>query len=261
VDLDSDGVSDSTQADMKCVNIRGGDQQIGVKISTNCTGIDCLEWIDPDTITETNNRPEVLPLGLISFKVQVANPGDTAQVIVYLPWPMPEGVGWYKYDTIRGWQDCSSYASFSPDRTSLTLTLTDGGTGDADGTVNGCIVDPSGLSADTGGGGGGCFIATAAYGSFVEPEVKVLRAFRDRYLLTTSAGKALVRFYYAFSPPVADALSNHDALRGLVRWGLLPLVGMSWVSLKLGPLATLVLVMCLFMGLTGIAGFRRRRKV
>jgi hypothetical protein len=44
----------------------------------------------------------------------------------------------------------------------------------------------------TGGGGGGCFIATAAYGSLVEPHVKILRDFRDRFLKTNIAGKSFV---------------------------------------------------------------------
>ena len=85
-----------------------------------------------------------------------------------------------------------------------------------------------------GGGGGGCFIATAAYGSPMAPQVKILGKFRDRFLLTNSPGKALVNFYYAFSPKAADFIYKHNVLRAMVRLGLLPLVGLGWVALKTG---------------------------
>jgi len=101
----------------------------------------------------------------------------------------------------------------------------------------------------SGGGGGGCFIATAAYGSPMAPQVKVLREIRDRFLLTNSLGKALVNFYYAFSPKAADFISEHAGLRAMVRVGLLPLVGLSWIALKTGLIPTLgfllVFVICL----------------
>lgn len=95
-----------------------------------------------------------------------------------------------------------------------------------------------------GGGGGGCFIATAAYGSPMAPQVKVLRKIRDRFLLTNSLGKTVVNFYYAFSPKLADFISEHAGLRAMVRVGLLPLVGLSWIALKTGliPLIGCMLV-------------------
>ena len=75
-----------------------------------------------------------------------------------------------------------------------------------------------------GGGGGGCFIATAAYGSYLDPHVEALRNFRDRYLLTNTAGRALVSLYYQYSPPIAFFISRHDNLRAATRWMLTPVV-------------------------------------
>ena len=72
-----------------------------------------------------------------------------------------------------------------------------------------------------GGGGGGCFIATAAYGSPIEPHVKLLSKFRDHYLLTNPVGRAFVNRYYKYSPPIVDLIADKDTLRAVVRWGLL----------------------------------------
>lgn len=75
-----------------------------------------------------------------------------------------------------------------------------------------------------GGGGGGCFIATAAYGSYLDPHVMVLRHFRDEILLKSAAGTAFVRFYYAYSPPIADFISKHYLLRIVTRLLLTPVI-------------------------------------
>jgi len=90
-----------------------------------------------------------------------------------------------------------------------------------------------------GGGSGGCFIATAAYGSLFTPQVRILRKFRDRFLLTNEMGKHLVELYYSCSPPIADLIAKHLSLQALVRVFLFPFVCLSWVVLNLNPINTL----------------------
>ena len=107
--------------------------------------------------------------------------------------------------------------------------------------------------------GGGCFIATAAYGSRMESQVELLREFRDRYLLTNSAGKSFVILYYAYSPPIAGFIAKNDTLRAVVRCALLPVVGVSWIAVHFGPIGFLALVLLLF-GLIGVgAGVTLKR--
>jgi uncharacterized repeat protein (TIGR01451 family) len=97
---------------------------------------------------------------------------------------------------------------------------------------------------------GGCFIATAAYGSPLEPHVVALREFRDRVLKRFAFGRAFVRFYYRHSPPVAAVIAQHAWLRFLVRMLLTPLVLAVAFPVRVGALLTIALVL--------IVGRRRR---
>ena len=92
-----------------------------------------------------------MPFGLINFKIAVAKPGDQAVVKLYFSKAASYFSKWYKYDPIADkWYDFSAYAKFAADRRSVTLTLLDGGPGDADGVANGVIVDPAGIRGSGG---------------------------------------------------------------------------------------------------------------
>jgi hypothetical protein len=69
-----------------------------------------------------------------------------------------------------------------------------------------------------------CFIATAAWGSWMDPHVGALRGFRDEVLMRNAPGRAFVAFYYRHSPPLAELISRHELLRAGTRAVLAPLV-------------------------------------
>jgi len=73
-----------------------------------------------------------------------------------------------------------------------------------------------------------CFIASAAYGSELVPEVQRLREFRDTAIISSFSGASFMRlfdsFYYSFSPSIANAVSSSPTLAGMVRVTLYPLI-------------------------------------
>jgi hypothetical protein len=73
----------------------------------------------------------------------------------------------------------------------------------------------------------GCFIATAAFGSAMAKELDLLRAMRDRALLTNPLGRLAVAGYYAMSPPIARAIATDERLRAGARTVLAPAVALA----------------------------------
>jgi|TARA_B100001750_G_scaffold2684_1_gene2197 hypothetical protein len=76
--------------------------------------------------------------------------------------------------------------------------------------------------------GGGCLIATAAFGSEMAPQVQLLRELRDNTVLQTQYGSAFMagfnEFYYSFSPVVADYERENPMLKETVKVTLTPLL-------------------------------------
>ncbi|MDO8282311.1 MAG: CFI-box-CTERM domain-containing protein [Thermodesulfovibrionia bacterium] len=226
--------------------------------------------IDPNTIEDTAGKPDNLIFGLFDIEVAVPNHGDPATVTINLPEPAPAGYVWYKYSPVDGWHEFMYDGQTGAEINGSTVTLhfIDGGRGDDDGIANGIISDPSGLGENSSSGSvvsnadnkSGCFIATAAYGSLMEPHVKILRNFRDRFLITNEIGNSFVQTYYKYSPPIADFIAKHATLRAMVRWSLLPLVGMSWSLLYFGPLLTIIFILLLTAFLISFIRHRQHNK-
>lgn len=89
-------------------------------------------------------------------------------------------------------------------------------------------VEPNTMSGSWTGivteGGKGCFIATAAYGSYLDPHVQSLRMFRDETLMRSRIGRKLVSLYYEFSPPIAHYIAQSEFLKKVTRIALIPVI-------------------------------------
>ena len=76
--------------------------------------------------------------------------------------------------------------------------------------------------------GGGCLIATAAFGSEIAPQIQLLRELRDNTILQTKSGSAFMagfnQFYYSFSPVVADYERENPMFKEAVKLSLTPML-------------------------------------
>jgi hypothetical protein len=77
-------------------------------------------------------------------------------------------------------------------------------------------------------GGGGCLIATAAFGSELAPQVQFLREIRDSTVLQTESGSVFMtgfnQFYYSFSPTIADYERENSAFKEAVKITITPML-------------------------------------
>jgi hypothetical protein len=167
-DCDNDGTPDYQDTNTACLRHSKGADMMSLQASKGAfQEVEALNEDDP-AIPQLNRPAAVsLPYGTVKFKLNNLPPGDTATVKLVFPGPIPTNYKYYKIDSINGWHEIQ-FGSNDGDN-EITLTLTDGDPAtDADGLVNGVIVDPGAVAATAtpattaagGGGGGGCFIST-----------------------------------------------------------------------------------------------------
>jgi uncharacterized delta-60 repeat protein len=92
-----------------------------------------------------------------------------------------------------------------------------------------------------------CFIATVAYGSPLHPYVRVLRDFRDKFLMSNKLGREFVELYYEYSPFVANFIAKHKVLKVIAQINLLPLVVFSYSILYFGSTITAAVFIVIFV--------------
>ncbi len=65
--------------------------------------------------------------------------------------------------------------------------------------------------------GGGCYVATAVYGSYDCPEVWILRRYRDYYLDKNIFGRLFIKIYYAISPTLVKWFGKAKWFKKLIK--------------------------------------------
>lgn len=231
---------------------------------------------------------------LLSFKFDYAAPSAPSDITVEelgetlsVSWERPSGESddttysvYYSTSDFDSLEDASSVSA--GDDTSVTLTELSLGSdyyirvGAVDDFGNVSVLSETVMgspretydgweSYKTAGGKeeGGCFIATAAFGSYVEPHVMVLRQLRDNVLMRYSWGRDFVAFYYEEGPQWAAFIADREWAKGLVRVSLMPLVGLSMVLIQLSPLGQVAFLsmLMLLMGALALGMMRMKERV
>lgn len=178
----------------------------------------------PVTLTALRSKIAGLPSYTFACFKFLPGSGAPAELTLALP-DLPAGV---EVVALRKRSD-GSFDEFTLDRASGTVTVPsfNGATTAEVQLIAANTPEVAAVPEESGsgdGGGGGCFIATAAYGSYLHPKVATLRHFRDRHLLTNAPGRLFVALYYRVSPPLARAVGEHASLRAGARTLLAPLL-------------------------------------
>jgi hypothetical protein len=135
--------------------------------------------------------------------------------------------------------------------------------------------DPENETPENVSNGGGCLIATAAFGSELAPQVQQLRELRDNTILQTESGTAFMagfnQFYYSFSPVIADLERESPIFKEIVKLTLTPMISTLSIMalaednnesqvLGLG-ISVIVLNLGMYITVPAIAGFAISKRI
>ena len=185
-DLDRNGISDLQETNvMKSVLAIDEQYTIAVDLKENddnTTTIDGATTLDPDTIDDMPKMEDIFTYGILTFRIQVEEPGQEILATIFLSGSISPDMNWLSLNADGDWANCSEDITLNADDRSIIRQLKDGGENDADGVANGTIVhaigpivksdqqqdpindpieDESPISdSDTSGGSQGCFIGS-----------------------------------------------------------------------------------------------------
>ncbi len=150
-DSDSDGVPDGidtspTDATEATPILDSGDVVvIKAPVGTMLSNTQILAINDASLSTIDKPNDVTFDHGVIAFHLKGLNVGETRNVTITYSGEIPSGARIYKIMP-DGYVDFSDHATINYVNSTVTITLVDGGAGDADGVANGVIVDPVALA-------------------------------------------------------------------------------------------------------------------
>lgn len=237
---------------------------------------DSIYWQDRPA-PPVGNEPPVTNAGSdqtvdegVTVTLDGSNSSDPDNGIASWQWTQTDGISVTLSDSTAT-QPTFIAPDVNEDGESLTfqLTVTDtGGLDDSDTCIvyvtnveeadnDGDEVDEPQNGDDVGDsrGDGGCFIATAAYGSRMAKQVVVLSNLRDNVLSKSSLRRSFVKFYYEISPPLADYIGEHEILRTATRLSLTPIA----YGVK-NPKTSVLIFFSIFIAITLTLGIRKSNR-
>jgi hypothetical protein len=142
-DLNGDGIFDGTQIKLRGVNtlIGGGSVAVDASEDAQVLDIESVLALDPADPALGGGNSYDLPLGLVAFRLALAEGIRSVAVTLHLSHPPGDKMDLLTYDAARGWQSMADLAQpIDDDGRVVRLTLTDGGREDVDGVENGRII-------------------------------------------------------------------------------------------------------------------------